>query len=141
MPVHREVVNGLLLDSIAYNFTPLSSVSMRSQVTKLPLVVASLGQHGEHESPWRPRPSYDLAGILRSRVTAVALMSSPNLDDWRIIRMSRGRPRGAARRHLRHACEWSLRSLFLGCEPDRAAPFCCCCFASLFSPKLFPSVC
>jgi hypothetical protein len=28
MLVHREVVNGLLLDSIAYNFTPLSSVSM-----------------------------------------------------------------------------------------------------------------
>eukprot|EP01043_Picozoa_sp_COSAG02_P092999 COSAG02_NODE_29552_length_567_cov_0.820513_1_plen_42_part_01 len=41
MPVHREVVNGLLLDSIVYNFTPLSSVSMRSQVTELPLVVAS----------------------------------------------------------------------------------------------------
>eukprot|EP01043_Picozoa_sp_COSAG02_P001815 COSAG02_NODE_39_length_48074_cov_106.508890_28_plen_90_part_00 len=41
MPVHREVVNGLLLDSIAYNFTPPSSVSMRCQVTELPLVVAS----------------------------------------------------------------------------------------------------
>jgi hypothetical protein len=27
MPVHREVVNGLLLDSIAYNFTPPSSVT------------------------------------------------------------------------------------------------------------------
>jgi len=66
-------------------------------------IATPLGQHGEHESPWRPRPSYDLAGILRSRVTAVALMSSPNLDDWRIIRMSHGRPRGAARRHLRHA--------------------------------------
>eukprot|EP01043_Picozoa_sp_COSAG02_P087774 COSAG02_NODE_24992_length_671_cov_1.370629_1_plen_115_part_10 len=41
MPVHREVVDGLLLDSIAYNFTPLSSVSMHSQVTELPLVVTS----------------------------------------------------------------------------------------------------
>ena len=41
VPVHREVVSGLIPDSTAYNFTPLSSVSMRSQVTELPLVVAS----------------------------------------------------------------------------------------------------